>query len=395
MDLGFTAVPTFFSKAQSTAPHFLRPSLYRSISVDWQIIRLGLHHLQLLLFQQDQSRFLLKLGLAPFKKPFKCTEGSFRFEALVVGGLPRRSSYYCSHANHRALSATLDQSGNSTEVRINLIILCFTAFGEERPPPYDAGSEPETSTAPAVPPVTLSPHQLPSIDQTRAVIADFWQQHDMVGRGYNPVHGFDTTGPPPPGSNPGQPTRAPGAHYSAFFSGPAPSALQQPTFGYPSGFSSTLPVLVPPSYPFPSASYAAVNPGFPAVCMQAGTCAPPSGYTYLYHREHCRFHVFKTPRPPWQHPVSKADPATHAKLLIPTNITVKELMQNLGCDNPDAKKNKLYELAEVGDGRWSKGLTMCGADKERMKKITDFGWDATRTGKPGEKPVVWLWLTKD
>lgn len=37
-----------------------------------------------------------------------------------------------------------------------------------------------------------------------------------------------------------------------------------------------------------------------------------------------------------------------------------------------------------------------GDDKDRVKKaISEFGWDKTRTGLPGERPVVWLYITKD
>ncbi len=71
-------------------------------------------------------------------------------------------------------------------------------------------------------------------------------------------------------------------------------------------------------------------------------------------------------------------------------------MQNLGCTNADAKKNVLYEVAEQGNGKWVKGLTIRGDDKDRVKKaIREFGWDGTRTGNPGERPVVWLYVTKD
>lgn len=37
-----------------------------------------------------------------------------------------------------------------------------------------------------------------------------------------------------------------------------------------------------------------------------------------------------------------------------------------------------------------------GDDKDKVKlPISDMGWDKTRTGHPGERPVVWLYATKD
>ena len=71
-------------------------------------------------------------------------------------------------------------------------------------------------------------------------------------------------------------------------------------------------------------------------------------------------------------------------------------MQNLGCTNEDPKKNKMHEVQEAGQGKWVKGLSICGDDKDRVKKlIKNLGWDKTRTGNPGERPIVWLYCTKN
>lgn len=71
-------------------------------------------------------------------------------------------------------------------------------------------------------------------------------------------------------------------------------------------------------------------------------------------------HVFTTKQKPWQNlkPLWNWDASKHVKLLVPSNSTVKELMQNLGCANVDAKKNVLHEVTEQGNGKWVKGLTI-------------------------------------
>lgn len=75
--------------------------------------------------------------------------------------------------------------------------------------------------------------------------------------------------------------------------------------------------------------------------------------------------------------------------------TFKELMQNIGCDNKEAKKNTMHEIAEAGNGRWVRGMTFNGDNKDRMKAtIESFGWNADRAGLPGKPPVVWVWATK-
>lgn len=49
-----------------------------------------------------------------------------------------------------------------------------------------------------------------------------------------------------------------------------------------------------------------------------------------------------------------------------------------------------------GGGKWYKGLEVSGADKDCLKKtIREVGWDATRTGLDGQKPVVCMWFCKD
>jgi len=69
-------------------------------------------------------------------------------------------------------------------------------------------------------------------------------------------------------------------------------------------------------------------------------------------------------------------------------------MQNLGCKNSEASQNIIIECCEKGNGKWATGLRIKGDDKERMKKSIDtWGWDKSRTGHPGEKGVVWLWVS--
>ena len=73
-----------------------------------------------------------------------------------------------------------------------------------------------------------------------------------------------------------------------------------------------------------------------------------------------KIHVFTTKEKPWQvaYPLHSWDAAKHVKLFVPVTTTVKELMQNLGCTNADAKKNVLHEVTEQGNGKWVKGLTI-------------------------------------
>lgn len=266
--------------------------------------------------------------------------------------------------------------------------------------PNRHGWNPVHGRDPGPPPPSFSPSSQPppsyqTIDPNNPA---------MAGRGYNTFHGFDT-GPPPPGFGPVQPVGVP--QYPAFFN--APAAV--PGFGWPQPTFAPQPVIAAPGqvpvmnfapYPGFPGTYPAPAPttdhGIPGVHLRnhTGGVGLPPGYNYAFPREHCKIHVFKTAMPPWQSTISPHDESKHVKLFVPCNVTVKELMQQLGATNEDAKKNKLHEVTEAGNGRWVKGISIAGDDKDRVKKgIAEFGWDKSRTGYPGERPVVWLWVTKD
>lgn len=163
----------------------------------------------------------------------------------------------------------------------------------------------------------------------------------------------------------------------------------QQTFSYqPNGTGNVL-----PRQPQP---YPNIDPTFPAAQMTNASggvgCEP--GYNYFFPPEHTKAHVFKTNTPPWQLPATAQIPFKAAH--IPCNTTVAELLKGFGCTNITPKKNRVFEIISGGGGKWYKGLEANGSDKDMLKKqIRDLGWDSTRTGKPGEKPVVCLWFCKD
>jgi len=139
-----------------------------------------------------------------------------------------------------------------------------------------------------------------------------------------------------------------------------------------------------------------IDPAMPASQMTNSTggvgCEP--GYNYFFPAAHTKAHVFKSATPPWQLPGNTQIPfmATH----IPCNTTFADLMQGFGCTNPSAKKNRVFEIVGGGGGKWYKGMEINGGDKGAMKKtIGEVGWDSSRTGRAGEKPVVCLWFCKD
>ena len=140
-----------------------------------------------------------------------------------------------------------------------------------------------------------------------------------------------------------------------------------------------------------------VNPDLPASNMTNSTggvgCEP--GYNYFFSPEHTKVHVVKSgATAPWELPRHLSVPfhACH----IPVSTTVGELLSGMGATNPVAKKNRVTEVVQGGNGRWYKGVGFNGEDGEAMgRTLKEVGWDSTRSGLPTGKPVVYLYITKD
>lgn len=229
----------------------------------------------------------------------------------------------------------------------------------------------------------------------------------FLGGGRNPAWGRDT-GPPPPTSRQGL-----GGYSFGFphqFGGLAPfgaasffAAPQQQY--YPGWGAAGGPGPVPGPAPQGHTAFAGagrgpagqpvVNPSLPAANMTNSTggvgCEP--GYNYFFPSEHTKIHVFRTgDTPPWNLPPSFASPfhAVH----VPVSTTLGDLLRGFGATNPEARKNKVFEVHQGGSGKWYKGQCYAGDDEKSMDMaIKEVGWDQTRTGLPGGKPVVYLYVT--
>lgn len=139
-----------------------------------------------------------------------------------------------------------------------------------------------------------------------------------------------------------------------------------------------------------------INSSMPAVNMTNSTggvgCEP--GYNYFFPSEHTKIHVFKTnDTAPWQLPTNFSAPfhACH----VPTNTTIGQLLKGFGACNPNPELNKAIEVHQGGNGKWYKGMSFRGDVQDDMKKtIKEVGWDSSRNGLRGGKPVVYLYVVK-
>ncbi len=221
------------------------------------------------------------------------------------------------------------------------------------------------------------------------------------GGGANPQYGRDM-GPPPPsvgqGFAPGgqPPAQGPWGYYPnqmpLNYQSYTPTGSISGAYGYsPSPMMGQQPFGARLPQPYPN-----VDPTMPASHMTNTTggvgCEP--GYNYFFPPEHTKVHVLKTgSTAPWRLPrnFTMQFHAAH----VPSNITLREILKGFGACNPIPKKNKVTEVVQGGGGQWYSGMSFSGDDEVAMsKKIRDLGWDSTRTGLPGQKPVVFLYIQK-
>ncbi|SPJ70558.1 uncharacterized protein FTOL_00286 [Fusarium torulosum] len=238
--------------------------------------------------------------------------------------------------------------------------------------------------------------------------------------GWNPINGRDATGTRPNFAPVGAPMPTQGQPYIPHIGGPgynfglvaspygymygAGAVYGQPAYGLPQaqlpGFQTQQTFShqpngagnILPRQPQPQPHIDTQMPAAQLTNSSGGVGCEP-GYNYFFPAAHTKVHVFKSDSPPWQLPANAQIPfiASH----VPTTTKLGDLLKGFGCTNPNDKKNRCFELYSGGNGKWYKGYAFNGDDKDECAKTMDqVGWDSSRTGNPGEKPVVCLWFCK-
>ncbi|KAI1370840.1 hypothetical protein F4677DRAFT_457586 [Hypoxylon crocopeplum] len=221
---------------------------------------------------------------------------------------------------------------------------------------------------------------------------------EAFGDGWNPQFGGDPSSRRPAGNAmPSGFTYAVNGMpygYAGVGTVPGPNNLT-PSYVIPqNGYNHPVPVF-PGQVPRLPNPHPVVSFDAPAMNLTNSTggvgCEP--GYNYFFPPEHTKLHVIKSSTAPWRLPegMSMHFGAYH----VPVCTTLGEVMAGFGACNPVPKKNKVTEIIQGGAGKWYRGITFSGGDSAAKKSLRDLGWDRSRSGRPGEKPVIWLWITKD
>ncbi|KAK3385509.1 hypothetical protein B0H63DRAFT_543877 [Podospora didyma] len=133
------------------------------------------------------------------------------------------------------------------------------------------------------------------------------------------------------------------------------------------------------------------------VINSTGGVGVEPGYDYLFPAEHTKMLVLKCPKKPWLLDASQGDSLRfpiHA-CMVPVRATIAELLRRFGATNPSPKMNQIWEVVQGGNGRWYRGMGIRRDEKDMIPKTCkDMGWDGSRTGLPGGRPAVYLYVMK-
>ncbi|KAK8097519.1 hypothetical protein PG984_016658 [Apiospora sp. TS-2023a] len=223
-----------------------------------------------------------------------------------------------------------------------------------------------------------------------------WDSGNANGGNSVPNNSGFSTGPLPTGYNPVNTVPLYGYPGYQPFPMPGQPFAQGPVYTMPSnGYQHPVPAFQEqqhdPRYLNP---HPVVTPDSAALNFQNSTggvgCEP--GYNYYFPAQHTKLHVIKSKEPPWR---LAAGMSMHfGAYHVPTSVTLGDIMKGFGATNADHKKNRVTEVQPGGNGNWYKGVTFVGDDKDKMKlTLKELGWDHTRSGRTGERPVVWIWVT--
>ncbi|KAI9787625.1 MAG: hypothetical protein M1839_000156 [Geoglossum umbratile] len=177
--------------------------------------------------------------------------------------------------------------------------------------------------------------------------------------------GFPANPPPHPGWGPGGPLALPAARPAAPAAPAPPAAPAAPAAAAPAGGD----------YP-------------PGTHIDGNRAGLPRGVNYLYPKKHTTIRVVKGNFDPLSSPRQEFDFWAYK---VPTILTVSDLIHQLGAQAGGNDKCGVTELLEVGDGTWSKGVTIFQKDDQKKQTLAAMGWDEARGTT---KPVVWLKLHK-
>ncbi|KAI9791243.1 MAG: hypothetical protein M1816_004235 [Peltula sp. TS41687] len=171
----------------------------------------------------------------------------------------------------------------------------------------------------------------------------------------------------------------------------------RPDYGFPYGVLpmfggfQPMPPPPPPPPPAPAAPAPATAPPAPLTTIPSSHVDPAAagvnpGISYLYPAKHTSLHVIAGSFVPYESPHVEFQ---FSIVRVPCNMTVAELIEQLGADGAN---DKVTECVELGEGAWAKGASIVKSNDMAKKTLAQVGWDEDRG--EGPKPPVWICVSR-
>ncbi|KAI9798824.1 MAG: hypothetical protein M1825_004997 [Sarcosagium campestre] len=208
----------------------------------------------------------------------------------------------------------------------------------------------------------------------------------MAAHGWNPDARYMTAnGEPPLQAPPPYAAAMAGANGGSLRPDLAFAAGTLPYFG---GYQPQPPAPPAPEPPDPPAPILNANVGpYDLPGIRVDGIDP--GVNYLYPEKHTTLHVIHGGIAPYD----VAGLLFHFTILrVPCNITVAELIHQLGARGGGDEQNGVTECLEIGGGRWVKGISVFKSDEMANQTLGQLGWDDSRGHGP--LPPVWIAVSR-
>lgn len=109
------------------------------------------------------------------------------------------------------------------------------------------------------------------------------------------------------------------------------------------------------------------------------------GWSYITPREHATIHFLGEGTRPCDAPDGYYPyQFKFTRHKVPTLMTVEELIKGLGA--PAGDRNGISEMEELGDARFTVGLTITQGSEDARKTVAELGWTQRRS----EAAPIWI-----
>ena len=109
------------------------------------------------------------------------------------------------------------------------------------------------------------------------------------------------------------------------------------------------------------------------------------GWSYIAPREHATIHFLGDGTRPCDAPDGYyPHQFTFTRHKVPTVMSVKDLIQGLGA--PAGDRIGITEMEEVGDARFTAGITITQGSDDARKSLAEVGWTQRRS----EAAPIWI-----